>query len=111
MIIDGQPAEASDGAWIEVRSPATGALAGTLAYAAPEIVAGRRGDARADVYALGLTLYFALTGTLPGRPASTTRVAAVRTGAPRSDTLSITRKSARMVVGVAVHDTYPRRLP
>ncbi len=47
---------------------ATGALAGTLAYAAPEIVAGRRGDARADVYALGLTLYFALTGTLPGRP-------------------------------------------
>ncbi len=47
---------------------ATGALAGTLAYAAPEIVAGRRGDARADIYALGLTLHHALTGTLPGRP-------------------------------------------
>jgi hypothetical protein len=47
---------------------ATGALAGTLAYAAPEIVAGRRGDARADVYALGLTLHYALTGGLPGSP-------------------------------------------
>ncbi|MGH7499087.1 MAG: protein kinase domain-containing protein [Gemmatimonadales bacterium] len=46
----------------------TGALAGTLAYTSPEVLAGRRGDARADVYALGLTLYFALTGDLPERP-------------------------------------------
>jgi predicted Ser/Thr protein kinase len=46
----------------------TGALAGTLAYTAPEMLAGRRGDARADVYALGLTLYYALTGELPERP-------------------------------------------
>jgi serine/threonine protein kinase len=43
----------------------TGALAGTLAYTSPEVLAGRRGDARADIYALGLTLYFALTGELP----------------------------------------------
>jgi hypothetical protein len=49
---------------------ATGALAGTLAYAAPEVLAGRRGDARADIYALGLTLYYALTGELPGRPSA-----------------------------------------
>jgi hypothetical protein len=48
----------------------TGSLAGTLAYAAPEVLAGRRGDARADVYALGLTLYHALTGELPGRPSA-----------------------------------------
>jgi predicted Ser/Thr protein kinase len=46
----------------------TGALAGTLAYTSPEVLAGRRGDARADVYALGLTLYFALAGDLPPRP-------------------------------------------
>ena len=45
----------------------SGTLAGTLAYTAPEILAGRRGDARADVYALGLTLYYALTGDLPAR--------------------------------------------
>ncbi|MGH7527916.1 MAG: serine/threonine-protein kinase, partial [Gemmatimonadales bacterium] len=49
---------------------ATGALAGTLAYLAPEVLAGRRGDARADVYALGLTLYYALTGELPERPSA-----------------------------------------
>ncbi len=46
----------------------SGTLAGTLAYTAPEVLAGRRGDARADVYALGLTLYYALTGELPDRP-------------------------------------------
>ncbi len=45
----------------------SGALAGTLAYTAPELLAGRRGDARADVYALGLTRYYALTGDLPER--------------------------------------------
>ena len=42
----------------------TGGLVGTLDYAAPEVVLGRRGDARADVYALGVTLHLALTGAL-----------------------------------------------
>ncbi|MGH7673696.1 MAG: serine/threonine-protein kinase, partial [Gemmatimonadales bacterium] len=46
----------------------TGALVGTLAYLAPEVLAGRRADARADVYALGLTLYYALAGELPAHP-------------------------------------------
>ena len=45
----------------------SGTLAGTLAYTAPESLAGRRGDARSDLYALGLTLYYALTGNLPER--------------------------------------------
>jgi hypothetical protein len=45
----------------------TGGLVGTPAYAAPEVLAGRRGDARADAYGLGMTLYFALTGELPSR--------------------------------------------
>ena len=43
----------------------TAAVVGTLAFTAPEVLAGDRGDARADVYALGITLYFALTGALP----------------------------------------------
>jgi hypothetical protein len=47
----------------------TGGVIGTLDYAAPEVMVGSRGDARADVHALGLTLYFALTGTLPERSA------------------------------------------
>ncbi len=45
----------------------TGGLVGTLDYLAPELLAGRRGDGRADLYALGLTLHFALTGRLPER--------------------------------------------
>jgi predicted Ser/Thr protein kinase len=49
----------------QVGMTATGGLAGTPDYTAPEVLAGGRGDARADVYALGLTLYFALTGALP----------------------------------------------
>lgn len=42
-----------------------GGIVGTLAYTAPEILAGGRGDGRSDVYALGLTLFFSMTGTLP----------------------------------------------
>jgi predicted Ser/Thr protein kinase len=48
----------------------TGGLVGTLDYLAPELIAGRRGDGRADLYALGLTLHFALTGRLPERSSS-----------------------------------------
>ena len=46
----------------------TGAIVGTLAYMAPEVMAGRRGDARADVFALGMTLFNAAAGRLPDRP-------------------------------------------
>ncbi len=48
----------------------TGGLVGTVDYAAPEQLAGDRGDARVDEYALGVTLYYALTGELPARVAS-----------------------------------------
>ena len=42
----------------------TGSLTGTPRFTAPEVLAGARGDARADLYSLGITLHFALAGAL-----------------------------------------------
>lgn len=44
---------------------ATGVLAGTPAYLAPEVVRGQDADFRSDVYSLGATLYAAVEGTPP----------------------------------------------
>ena len=48
----------------------TGFVAGTPAYVAPEVAVGSSADARADVYGIGGTLYFALTGTIPFKSAN-----------------------------------------
>jgi eukaryotic-like serine/threonine-protein kinase len=59
----------------------TGDIVGTLAYMAPEQAEGRAVTAQADLYALGLVLYEALSGVNPVRgrsPASTARRVGVR---------------------------------
>ncbi|HEX3647102.1 MAG TPA: serine/threonine-protein kinase, partial [Pseudonocardiaceae bacterium] len=44
---------------------ATGVLAGTPAYLAPEVVHGQQADFRSDVFSLGATLYAAVEGVPP----------------------------------------------
>ncbi|MFH5880709.1 Stk1 family PASTA domain-containing Ser/Thr kinase [Arthrobacter sp. NA-172] len=43
----------------------TGALIGTVAYLAPELVLGKAADARSDIYSAGIMLYEMLTGEQP----------------------------------------------
>ena len=42
-----------------------GAFVGTPTYASPEQLTGRPADARSDIYSLGITLWYALTGEVP----------------------------------------------
>jgi photosystem II stability/assembly factor-like uncharacterized protein len=50
------------------RSPdSRGEVSGTLSYMAPEILRGEDGDARSDLWALGVVLYEAAAGQLPFR--------------------------------------------
>ena len=63
---------------------AEGVLVGTLPYMAPEVLNGEPADARADLWALGVMLYQAVTGRLPfrGRTAFDTTSAILRDPAP-----------------------------
>src|SRR5262245_40168948 len=60
------PAEAPGGAGPDVSATASGMLLGSADYVAPEQVADpHAADVRADIYGLGCTLYFLLTGQPP----------------------------------------------
>jgi len=46
-------------------TPVSGAMRGTIGYAAPEVVRGELGDPRSDLYSLGIVFYEALAGRRP----------------------------------------------
>jgi serine/threonine-protein kinase len=56
---------AGSGSPTELTANASPAVAGTPAYLAPEVLQGVEADARSDLYAAGLVLYQAATGSLP----------------------------------------------
>jgi len=56
--VNGAPAETSS--WTM-----QGMIAGTLSYIAPEVLRGERGDARSDIWAMGILLHEMLTGERP----------------------------------------------
>jgi uncharacterized RDD family membrane protein YckC len=67
----------------QLRLTQTGVFLGTPVYSSPEQLLGETLDLRSDIYAVGLTLYFALTGRLPFPSGSMMQVvAAVLNGAP-----------------------------
>jgi tRNA A-37 threonylcarbamoyl transferase component Bud32 len=52
----------------------TSSMVGTLYYMAPEVLRGQGGDARSDLWALGIVLYEAAAGRLPFRGQTTLEV-------------------------------------
>jgi len=67
LVSDAGQAKLMDfGLAIESRKVLDRQIRGTLQYMAPEVLRQDRVDARADLYALGMTLYETVTGALPG---------------------------------------------
>ena len=50
---------------VDPRLTQTGVLSGTPAFMASEVCRGEQADARSDIYGLGATMYFLLTGSPP----------------------------------------------
>jgi len=75
-----------------------GGFVGTPSYASPEQFAGGRVDARSDIYSLGASLWFALTGRLPCAGTNVEEIRRCQTEAPLPVQQLVTRKVAAPVI-------------
>ena len=71
------------------RDTAAGGVSGTPAYMAPEQVRGEAPTPAVDLYALGVTLFQLITGTLPFTGASSAQVMLARLSQPPPDARSL----------------------
>ena len=80
---------ATSGRGAESALTAAGTTVGTLAYLAPELIAGAPASQASDVYALGVVAFHALTGRLPRPGATLTQVVESRTSpAPKPSSVT-----------------------
>lgn len=90
----------------------TGAFLGTPQYAAPEQLKGDPLDVRADIYGVGATLYYLLTGQPPFDDshvlALVTRIASEEPQSPRVHVPSIPRRLAAIVLRCLARDRTQR---
>jgi TolB-like protein len=75
-----------------------GGFVGTPSYASPEQFAGSRVDARSDIYSLGASLWFALTGRLPCAGTNVEEIRRCQTEAPLPVQQLVTRKVPALVI-------------
>lgn len=83
----------------------TGGLVGTPVYISPEAISGAKVDIRADIYALGLVLYTALTGHPPWSGSIPAVLARVLAGGVEVDDLPISPEFRSVIA----HATQPDR--
>lgn len=86
-------------------TPTDGIAIGTPLYLSPEQAAGVSGDARSDLYALGVTAWYALTGSYPHAGTAVAALLVQKTTRPARSV-----RDARANVPPAVADTIDRCL-
>jgi serine/threonine protein kinase len=93
-------------------TPTAGAPA-TVAYTAPEVLAGERGDERSDVYSLGATLHACLSGAAPlvarvGEPLAALAIRAIEEAPPDLRELGVPRDVAATIEDAMAKDPRQR---
>ncbi|HEY0253337.1 MAG TPA: serine/threonine-protein kinase, partial [Kofleriaceae bacterium] len=78
-----------------------GTVAGTPGFMSPEQARGEQVDTRADVFALGATLYFVLTGALPYGTASATEMIGLAGAGRSADWLKVPAAVPADLVAIA----------